>query len=45
VPERYRELEPELVPEETRLAAKYGGYYFVFLLTDIGPTLKPLLPR
>ncbi len=42
IPERYRELEPALVPEDTRSSAKYDGYYFVFLLSDLGKTLKRL---
>jgi hypothetical protein len=40
VPEDYERLEPQLVPDDTRLAEKYGGYYFVFLATDVGDALE-----
>jgi hypothetical protein len=42
VPEAYQELEPVLVPEEDRLADKYGGYSVVFKAADIGTTLEAL---
>jgi hypothetical protein len=42
VPEDYAQLEPKLVPEGTRLADKYSGYYFVFLATEVGDALQPL---
>jgi hypothetical protein len=41
-PERYHELEAVLVPEVTRRADRYGGYYFVFRTTDNG--LRRLAP-
>ena len=41
VPENYKELEKQLVPEADRSAKKYGGYYFVFLKSDIGKILIP----
>ncbi|MGD0196893.1 MAG: hypothetical protein ABSC56_03135 [Solirubrobacteraceae bacterium] len=44
MPERYHELEASLVPDETRSAEKYSGYYFVFLAADIGKTLRRLGP-
>jgi hypothetical protein len=40
VPEDYEQLETRLVPDETRLAEKYGGYYFVLLASDIGNTFE-----
>lgn len=40
VPEKYKELERELVPESDRLTEKYGGYYFVFYNEDIGTRLR-----
>jgi hypothetical protein len=43
VPEEYEQLEPRLVPDETRVADKYSGYYFVFLASDIGNAVE-LLP-
>jgi len=43
VPEEYDRLEARLVPDETRRAEKYSGYYFVFLASDIGDTPE-LLP-
>lgn len=43
VPEDHEHLEPRLVPDVTRLAEKYSGYYFVFLASDIGNTVE-LLP-
>ena len=43
VPEAYKQLEAELVPNETRLAEKYSGYYFVFLPSDVGDALE-LMP-
>src|SRR5205085_380476 len=42
VPERYAEIEVALVPEEDRSNPKYGGYYFVFLDSDIGESLRQL---
>jgi hypothetical protein len=36
VPEKYEEMEKQLVPESDRKQRKYGGYYFVFLKSDIG---------
>jgi len=36
VPEKYKEMEKQLVPESDRNQRKYGGYYFVFLKSDIG---------
>jgi hypothetical protein len=42
VPEEYGQLEAQLVPDETRLAEKYSGYYFVFRTSDIGDALEPL---
>jgi hypothetical protein len=45
VPERYAELEPVLVPDDTRLADTYNGYHFVFLLSDIDDDLRRLPDR
>jgi hypothetical protein len=42
VPEDYERLEASLVPDDTRLADKYSGYYFVFLATDLGDTIEML---
>ncbi len=39
IPERYKELESMLVPESDRAHKKYGGYYFVFSVDDIGDKL------
>lgn len=36
VPEDYKEMEKQLVPESDRNQRKYSGYYFVFLNKDIG---------
>jgi hypothetical protein len=36
----YDQLEPALVPEDTRLADKYGGYSLSFVLDDIGIKLE-----
>lgn len=36
VPEKYKEMEKQLVPESDRNQRKYSGYYFVFLKSDIG---------
>ena len=36
VPENYKEMESILVPKKDRENQKYGGYYFVFLNSDIG---------
>ena len=36
VPERYKELEKELIPEQTLNDKDYGGYYFVFESEDYG---------
>jgi hypothetical protein len=43
VPEDYEQLKPRLLPDDTRLAEKYSGYYFVLLASDIGDTIE-LLP-
>lgn len=43
VPDDYEQLEAELVPEDTRLADKYSGYYFVFLASDVGDALELIL--
>jgi hypothetical protein len=40
IPENYDQLEPALVPEDTRLADKYGGYSLSFVLDDIGTKLE-----
>lgn len=45
VPERYTELEPTLVPDDTRLADKYSGYRFVFSLFDVDNDLRRLPGR
>jgi hypothetical protein len=42
VPEHYEQLEARLVPDETRLAEKYSGYYFVFLASDVGDALETM---
>jgi hypothetical protein len=42
LPDRYDEMEAALVPEEDRRNPKYAGYYFVFLDSDIGDTLRQL---
>lgn len=45
VPEKYDELESQLVPESDRTHKKYSGYSFVFLSENIGDTLMPLKRR
>ena len=42
LPKRYAEIEAALVPEEDRANPKYSGYYFVFLDSDIGDSLRQL---
>ncbi|MBJ7900506.1 MAG: hypothetical protein GC158_11435 [Cyanobacteria bacterium RI_101] len=39
VPEDYETLEKQLVPEGDRKSRRYTGYYFVFLIQDIGDAL------
>lgn len=39
-PESYEELESRLVPAQDRLNDNYDGYYFVFLESDIGYSLR-----
>lgn len=42
LPERYAEIEATLVPEEDRANPKYSGYYFVFVDSDVGDSLRRL---
>jgi hypothetical protein len=42
IPENYDQLESALVPQEDRLAGKYGGYSLSFVLDDIGTKLESL---
>lgn len=40
IPEQSEKLEELLVPQETREAPKYAGYYFVLNLEDIGTRIQ-----
>jgi len=40
IPEKYEELETQLVPEEQRTSAKYNGYSFVLKYADIGKRIN-----
>lgn len=41
-PKEYDLMEVRLVPEKIRNTAKYGGYYFVFTIDEIGVILEKM---
>jgi hypothetical protein len=42
IPEKYKELETQLVPEVQRTSSKYDGYTFVLNYGEIGKRIKPI---